>query len=397
VTSDTITIGISLLDLGTLERTGMVAANGSVEERRRMWELLLSDINEAGGAAGRTLQAVFVQHDPIGDPDSPAKNCRRLAEDHRVFAIVPETGWTAPAAVCSTRQHGLPTFPYDGYDLSVYAQSGGLLFTATGMNDRVLYDEVNVLHERGLLRGRTIGLVTVEGTQAPERTQIPALRSLGYRLAHHSHLSDDLSTAQSQIPVELQRMRANNVDFIIWAGGPLYPNVWITQAQRMGYNPTYSFSSLMSGTDDFAIQAVSGQIDGFAWDPRRRVERNGNRPEGQLDRQCTQRVAQGTGVALAADRQADLYWNAVVACSTLRAIVDALNASGPNPTRQTFAAAVANLGQRQDLETGPADVGGSWRPGKPDAPDFVQEMRHDPGCRCWRPHGNWIEMRLLPG
>ena len=208
--------------------------------------------------------------------------------------------------------------------------------------------------------------------------------------ANTSQLKTDLDGARKQLS-----MFQKNVDLIIWDGGPVYSNFWINQAQKIGYNPRYSFDEQASGGDDFSIQTVQGQIDGWAWGVRRRADRRTDAPTAPSDAACTQTASQGSGITM--PRSSDLYWNTVSYCGQLSAFVDAANAAAPNPTRTGFAAALANLGQRPDLESGPAGVGGSWVPGKPDAADYLREMRHDLSCRCWRPTGDWFPMRLLGG
>jgi len=96
-------------------------------------------------------------------------------------------------------------------------------------------------------------------------------------------------------------------------------------------------------------------------------------------------------------RTSDLYWDTVEYCSQLSAFIDAVNAAGANPTRPDFAAAMANLGQRPDIETGPSGVGGSWAPNKPDAADYQRGMQHDPACRCWKPTEDWFPLQPIGG
>lgn len=394
VTASTIKLGVALADLDALSRTGLGASNGTVAERTKVWEALVAQANEQGGAGGRKIELFVDSFSPI-DQNAAAAACQRLAEDRDVFAIISDVGWIKPAVACATRQYGLPNIGYDAQDLDTYAQSGGLLFTQLASNERMLYNEVLVNHERGLLKGKTIGLVSTEGqSDAPDRTEIPTLKSLGYAVAHRSVLSRDLSTAQSQIPVEIQQMRSKGVDFILFGGGPALSNIWINQAQKTAFNPTYSFSDFASGTADFSVQSVSQQVDAYAWATRRVINRRGSGPKAKSDEACTQRAKAGSGIDM--PYESDLYWNTVEFCAHLRAFVDATGAAGVNPTRAAVASALAGLGQRHDLEVGPNDVGGSWRPGKFDAADYIHLARHDLSCRCFRPEGDWFPMKPLP-
>jgi ABC-type branched-subunit amino acid transport system substrate-binding protein len=396
VTPDTVTLGVALVNLDYLSRTGVAASNGTVDERTRVWQALVADANSRGGAAGRQIKLAVRDFDPLS-ASSGADMCRGLSEDEQVFTVITDVGIEQQIALCFTRQYGIPMIVYDSQDITTLDQSGGLMFTTMPSNDRIVYNHVAALHQRGLLQGKKIGLVSTDqgGSKAPERTAIPALESFGYQVAHRSHLSDDIPTAQSQIPVEINQMRSAGVDFVIWDGGPTYSNLWLNQAQKTGYNTTYSFDELASGTDDFAIQTVGQQIDGYAWGVRRRADRKTDAPTAPSDQACTDKASQASGVAMA--RTSDLYRDTVEYCSQLSAFIDAINASGTNPTRPDFAATLANLGQRPDLEPGPAGVGGSWSPGKPDAADYQREMHHDPACRCWKPAGDWFALLPIGG
>lgn len=393
VTPETITIGIALGDLDTLNRTGVGASNGTVAQRQQVWEAIVADANARGGAGGRTIEPVITAYDAI-DPSAASQACRRLAEDGQVFAMFGDVGWNRSAATCATRQYGLPNISYDPLDVATFAESGGLLWTSLATAERILQNHVITLHDRDLLRGKTLGLVTNEGdTDAYDTVEIPTLNSLGYEIAHRSDLSQDPSTAQSQIPVQIQQMRSKGVDFIIWEGGPLYGNFWIPSAQRSGYSPTYSFSEWNSGSDDFSIQAVTEQIDAYAWSSRRKIERRTDRPPAESDAACIKKVSDATGIAMARDK--DLYWETTRYCAHLAAFVDAAVAAGPNPTRERFAAAFSNLGQRPDYDVGPGGAGGSFAPGKPDAADHLHTLRHSIACRCWKPEGDWFPMQPL--
>src|SRR3954447_11828812 len=395
VTPHTIKLGIALVNLDYLSRTGVAASNGTVADRTKVWQALVDDANNRGGAAGRKIQLAVRDFDPLS-ASAGADMCRALAEDEQIFSVITDVGIAEQIALCFTRQYGIPMIVYDAQDITTYDQSGGLLFTTMPSNDRIVYNHVLALQQHGVLQGHKLGIVTTDqgGSKAPERTEIPELESLGYQIAHRSHLSDDIPTAQSQIPVEINQMRSAGVDFVIWEGGPTYSNIWLNQAQKTGYNPTYSFDELASGSDDFSIQTVGNKIDGYAWSVRRRSDRRSDAAPDAGDEACTQKASQASGVAMA--RSTDLYWDTVEYCSQLSAFIDALNAL-PNPTRPDFAATVSNLGQRADIETGPPGVGGSWVPGKPDAADYQRQLVHDPNCRCWRPAGDWFPMVLVGG
>jgi ABC-type branched-subunit amino acid transport system substrate-binding protein len=390
VTAGTIKLGIALSNLDTLSRTGVGASNGTVAERNRIWQVLVDDANAKGGAAGRKIELAAGDFDPL-DSNTSLELCRQLAEDSKVFAVVTDPGWPAQPSLCLTRQYGIPTIVYDSQDTATFGAAKGLLWTTKSNNDSLAYSHVRILHDRGLLKDKKIGLVEDDGlSAATDRTLIPTLRSLGYELTHRSKLSRDTATAQSQIPLEIQQMRSKGVNLVLFDGDPLYANIWLNQAQRAGYNPKYSIDDLGQSTDDFSLQAVTEQVDAIGWGLRRKLERRGDAPEAPSDVACITRLRQATGMSI--PRSGDLYFEATRYCAVLSVFVAAANRAGPNPTRQTYAGAMSSIGRRGDLDIGPSGQGGSWTPGKPDAVDFIHELRADQGCRCWKPVGNWFPM-----
>jgi hypothetical protein len=189
-------------------------------------------------------------------------------------------------------------------------------------------------------------------------------------------------------------MRLNNVDFIIFEGGVIYFNVWANEASKQGYHPKYSMSDFNAGTDDFGLQAVTGQLDAIGWGSRRKIDRNSNAPESASDRRCRE-IASATGKPM--NRKEDYYWEVARYCGQLQAFVAAVHAAGVNPTRGSVAGRLQQIGRMPYFDVGPGDQGGSFAPNKHDAADFIHPLRADTGCRCWRVTGSWFPARALGG
>jgi hypothetical protein len=401
VTPDSIKLGVALADLDALSNTGVAATNGTVAQRTAVWHALIDDANSNGGAAGRKIDGDIQSFNPI-DTNAGPDLCRRFTEDDKIFMAIGDVGVSTVMALCFTQVHKVPIIVYDPQDMTTYADAGGLMVTTMPNNDRIQYATVKTLHERGLLQGHKLGLVTATGiSTAFDRTMVPTLESLGYKLTDRADIDGaNPANAASQIPVAVNDFAAKGVDFVMWEGGPVNSNLWINQAQKRAYNPKYSFDEFSSGSDDFAVQTVSGPIDGVAFSARRRIERRDNSPTAPSDAACIEKASK-SGVALVQDRSSDLYWDTEQYCSQLSAFVDAATRAGPNPDRPGFAAAVANLGQRPDLEVGPPGVGGSWSPYKLDAADYLHDLTFNVSCKngkaCWVPSGDWFPMRVLGG
>src|SRR5207248_11665383 len=91
VTPDGITLGVALVNLDYLSRTGVAASNGTVADRTKVWQALVDDANNRGGAAGRKIQLAVRDFDPLS-ASSGADMCRALAEDEQIFSVITDVG-----------------------------------------------------------------------------------------------------------------------------------------------------------------------------------------------------------------------------------------------------------------------------------------------------------------
>src|SRR3546814_8942543 len=83
--------------------------------------------------------------------------------------------------VCSS-DLGTPVFTTDGIDESYYGN--GLYFSLQASDNRILADHAAYLIDKGVLEGKTIGVLAGEGAErlAIDSTLLPALASAGYEV-----------------------------------------------------------------------------------------------------------------------------------------------------------------------------------------------------------------------
>ncbi|MDG2025909.1 MAG: ABC transporter substrate-binding protein [Acidimicrobiales bacterium] len=79
VTSDTIKIGVVIIDVSVIGRS-----NGDVEAQ---WQTAIDAVNTEGGILGRSVEPVFAKYSPLGDTESEAA-CVKLTQDEKVFAAM---------------------------------------------------------------------------------------------------------------------------------------------------------------------------------------------------------------------------------------------------------------------------------------------------------------------
>ena len=85
VTADTITIGVTSTDLDELRELGLVDINNG--DVPLIWDTLIADINARGGVAGRQLEIVYREYNPVFTA-SADDACIELTQDNEVFIVM---------------------------------------------------------------------------------------------------------------------------------------------------------------------------------------------------------------------------------------------------------------------------------------------------------------------
>lgn len=374
VTANTIKIGVLIPNTDEIE-----GADEYLGDVREQWQVSVDSVNAAGGILGRKIEAVYEGFDALSD-DAKRASCIRLTEEEKVFAVVNGGGFFGEPIRCVTEQHDTPMIGQPPGDDSYYL---GNLFTITPSKDRVLKNYVTRLHREGRLRGKTIGTLEIEGRdKIPiDRSMIPVLESLGYKVAHRAVFNEDLGTAQSQMPVEIQQMRSKGVDFVLPGLNLGHMTTFVQTADGQGYRPTYFMSDYVCGTCDvFLILMPEGSFEGvLGYTSLRSGEWRVDLPEVAHDRRCREQYEASTGKTVS--REGGEYSGVVQSCGIVDIFAAAARASGPNLTQDGLTAALQGRGEFAVPFSGI----GSFRPGKFDAPDASRTVVASTGCRCWTP------------
>lgn len=382
VTAESVTLGALLFDLGGVGRAGFAAGGASRDEQQRMFGSFVADANDAGGVAGRRISLAFAAFDPLRTETASAA-CLALTEDAKAFAIIGAGGFVGESITCVTEQHATPMISGQGEADEIYARSRGRLFTtrtAANRTGRVMVDRA---HAQGRLKGATIGIVVDErphSRQPIDQAVIPRLAALGYKVAHVSRLSDDVQTGQSQIPIEINQMRAKRVDLVFFAGSPIYSNLWFNQAESQGYGPFYVMSDVATMVTDFAVQAAPPSLRAVGYTSGRIGEAQARLPQPPEEADCQRRYQRRTGQQI--ERGSDAYELFLGICGYVGIFARAANVVGPELTRDRFVSALAGLGAFPS-----PGIGGtiSFSPAKRDGADFFRTARVDGSCHCWIP------------
>ena len=189
---------------------------------------------------------------------------------------------------------------------------------------------------------------------------MPALNQLGYKVAHISRLSAD-SSSSSQIPVEVNQMRAAGVDLVFLQTNVVFDAQFVQQADSQGYRPLYALGDSESNISDFFLSNMPSSFQAIGVSASRTGEQRVGLPESPTDANCRQVVEKATHTTLA--RGSAGYETAMNACNQIRLFVRGARAAGVTLTRATFSAGMQGIGAFDQAYT----AGGSFRSGKFDA------------------------------
>ena len=385
VTPTAIKLGFLLLDVGGIGRVGIGVPGVDPEQQRQTFEAQMAEINDAGGIHGRKVVGVYDKFDVLSHDDM-RRACLAM-RDQKVFAVISAGGYYGPSILCLTQEGGtaLVTQGGSGTPTEYVRRSNGLLFALYPISDRLMANWVAELDRLGMLRGKRIGVITGEATN-PNNTVVggelePALKRAGYEVAHVSQFSADPSTAASQVPVEVQQMRTKNVDLVLVTVGTLAATQFVQTADSQGYRPRYSITDWVSMTTDASNQNMPPSYDGtIAITTYRTGEERMGVKENPAERSCREIYERRTGRKLG-EKGSNEHGLTVTNCTTLDVALRGLVKAGPELTRGAFSRGMQSLGEFPMTLWG----GGSFRPGKFGAADFVRPLRWYGDCRCLKP------------
>lgn len=379
VTGEAVKLGILIADIGGLADAGFGVAVGDQE---RQWEVFLEKINERSGIDGRDVEFAIERFDPL-DQDDMRRACVALTEDEKVFAAMNTGGYFGAAILCITEEHRTPFIGGDGEPYVWYDRSGGLYFSVSTAKTRALQNQVDQLDKLGLLPGKTIGILDAafeNDKMAVDNGLVPTLQNYGYDIAHRATLSNDAAEASSQIPIEVNQMRANEVDAVFLATNFVYATQFVQEADSQQYFPQYFTTDFASGTTDFYAERMPDSFEGSIGITATRVgAERVDEPEPEIDASCRKTYEETTGQDL--ERGTTEYGATILTCGLARNFEVAAERAGADLTRPRLSAGYRSFGSFAF----PGISRGSYGPDKFDAADFVRTIEWRADCECWIP------------
>lgn len=384
VTPTTIKVGALVLDIATVGRLGVAVAIDP-EQQMAAYQAFADEINARGGINGRKLEMHYRAYD-VTDRNDQIAACRELTQGKKVFAILGGFNTVDPN-VCVVEENKTPLISSANNNPDwVFARAGGRLTTLYPASGRMMAALVSEL-ERVKLAGKRIGILT-DGLNDPGG-QVAAdlerrLKARGHTVTYRGQLSDDISTAASQTPVEVNRMQTTNggAEVVVFlSSNAVYGTQFVNQASRQNYHPQYVNSDWASNNGDSTNQNMPASYEGavsFTFNRGLSAKRS-LAPTADAQR-CRDVYLKFSKRSLGKPNSPE-YGTTMAACDLVRLFERLATRTGAELTRDRLAAARDQLGQYPSIVMSTGSLG----PRKFDMADSVRSQRWTFDCKCWNP------------
>lgn len=381
ITASTIKLGIVTPDTKTLEALGYPVNPGDAKSQ---WQSFFDDINARGGIGGRKITAVYANTDVI-DANAMRETCRKFTEDEKVFAVLSTAGFYGQPVLCIAQEHKTPFFSIDGQPAEWQTQNApGRLFTTPQNKSRTLTNYVDWLHRTGALKGKKIGLLDIQGfDKIPvDKNLKPMLKKLGYTITSEYTFSEETQESSGQMAVAVNQMRQAGVDTILPAVNLIIGTQFVTAADGQAYRPRWYTSDFAGSAQNLYANKMPDSFDGtVGLTSFRTGEAQAGVAQSSDEANCQRIYEKSSGRKLNRSSLANVeYDSTMAACGVVQFWGAGMSTSGVNPTRATFAAAMAGL---PPLAIPGIGVGGHVNQGKQDLADYARAVVWRKSCKCY--------------
>ncbi len=374
VTTTEIKVGIGLIDVGAAKQFGF---NFDIGNEQARYQALINDINRNGGIAGRKIVPYFKSFPATDASTASQADCLSWTKDDKVFAVLVESQFPTAAEVCIIGQGATPLITTQGTQQAYYGN--GLFWSTEPSDDRILTDQADFLAGNGSLKGKTIGVVSGDGTdeQAVDDALLPRLSSLGYKVKDVEVVPSDASGLQRE-PIAISNLKAAGVNFLIIAANVTLAGPFVQAANRGGYNPTYALSDFNNEINDQLADYYPSSFQGtVGLSTQRFPEYRDGGSFTPTDQACLKVIHPVDPTVLPPTNAA--FPVGMGDCAVFNVLVDGLRKAGADLTQASFLAGLGNLG-RFGI---PGAQDGSFTATKHDGVDYEQQVSWQKSCECW--------------
>ena len=363
VTPTTIKIGIGILTIGQAANFAPIEGQDP-DDQREQWKVFIDRVNTDGGVLGRKLVPYYQEYD-ITSVESAHAACVTLTQTYHVFAVF------GLDPTCVAVQNKTLCFCSGAIGADVYTKSRFLAISKSPSLERVMSDWARALHRLGKLRGRTLGMLLDQNYQpTAQRSIIPTLKALGYKIKYTAVVTGDISQQPVQSAAAVGPMRSAGVDAVILnTANFVSVNAFVNQADKEQWKPQYFVN------DPNTIGTFFGGMP-ESWKGALAITYGGWSTPGHpvpVEQGCLDYFNKKTGKSYTI-KSAQVH-TLVDACTWMNVFPMAGRAVGPNLTRFGMSAAVQRLGAFP-LE----GLGGTFGPKKTDYNQIVRPL-------VWGPKG----------
>lgn len=399
ITADSVSITHIRVTLEDLEALGFAIPIGDPADQVERFVSIVND--RCGGIHGRKLDLHLVEAPPTTpagqDPNAVAQAaCIEATEDNQSVFAFSGSGWGGQGgAGCVTGDHDTIFITTYNITEEELANAEGRLFSVSLSPTKGLEYAARVAHERGMLDGKTIGVVLSDAPGDPEIVEeglLDTFEELGVEVARVDAIGcEGGNNCTGGVIESVQGMMADGVD-AIWPllnviSLPGYISEMVTQGFQPGdvqfFNTGYNAQNgdlVSSKVIEFGGEEAGALYDGaiIISSAQTGAFRLPDFEPSEYSEMCNREYQEAGGEAYSAtDPETNSAYGATTgSCTYIRVIARALDAAGPNPTRADLAAAVAGLGGI-DLGGG---IPGSWGPDKFQAPNQLFITRFHYPC-----------------
>jgi hypothetical protein len=224
VTGNTITIGVSYVDLASVAQFIHGLNQGNYQA---VYQALIDDINAHGGINGRTIRAYFEPINPIGTTSSSSA-CTQLTEDDKVFAVMGFFQGNDPA--CYTTLHNTPIIG-GTMTTQLLSATKAPWFSTTPIENQLEPETVTAAAAHGVFKGKKVAVFSQ--SDAPPglvSSVIAALKKHGVTPVAtaqvNAQTNDTEATIQQIASVVTQKFQSAGANVVVAVGnaGDSWPN-----------------------------------------------------------------------------------------------------------------------------------------------------------------------------
>lgn len=381
VTASSIKLGVFVPDIGGLSAFGV---SSGFSDARGKFQAFADQINAAGGINGRKVQLVFRTTDVLSQDDM-RKQCLGFANDDKVFAAFNVGAVYGSAFACVTKDTKTPLISV-GAEEEQYTSSGNYFISPYESFTRDSANLAYFLDQNGLLKGRKIGVLDIDGfATSARRGFIATAKALGSPITSEYTLTASIEQASTQAPLAVAQFRRAGVDTVVLAVNGIFAGQFVQAAQQQNASWQYLASEDQGGTnaDGWLGSMPNGFSDILGIATTRIGEWRAGVPQPADEKACTDTYLSKSYATKFStrDRSSLDYFGTVLACTEMDIFARAASLAGADLTRDRFVQAVQTLGR-----IGMAGFGspGVFSAGRTDGASAHRFVVAKSSCSCWQ-------------